>query len=66
MATIGLSWWLGLALAPTLGAQLLAVSPPATMLASAAVALVAGVSVLALGRELPVATRLTPAPASAS
>jgi hypothetical protein len=36
------------------------------MLASAAVALVAGVSVLALGRELPVATRLTPAPASAS
>ena len=35
MATIGLSWWLGLALAPTLGAQLLSVSPPAALLAAA-------------------------------
>ncbi len=29
MAAIGLSWWLGLALAPTLGSQLLSVSPAA-------------------------------------
>jgi hypothetical protein len=28
MATTGLSWWLGLAIAPTLGTQLLSVSPP--------------------------------------
>ncbi len=62
MATIGLSWWLGLALAPTLGAQLLSVSPPAALLASAGVALAAGISALALDRELPAATRLTPRP----
>src|SRR5262249_11983723 len=29
MATMGFSWWLGLALAPTLGMQLLGFSPPA-------------------------------------
>jgi hypothetical protein len=34
-ATIGLSWWLGLALAPTAGTQLLSVSPSATMLTAA-------------------------------
>ena len=62
MATIGLSWWLGLALAPTLGAQLLEISPAAAMLASAGVALAAGSSALALERDLPAATRLTPAP----
>jgi MFS family permease len=62
MATMGLSWWLGLALAPTLGSQLLSASPPAAMLASAAVAAAAGVSALALERELPAAIRLTPRP----
>ena len=62
MATMSLSWWLGLALAPTLGTQLLGVSPPAAFLAAAGVALVAGTSALALERELPVATRLTPRP----
>ena len=41
MAAIGLSWWLGLALAPTLGTQLLSVSPPAALLAAAGVALAA-------------------------
>lgn len=61
MAAMGLAWWLGLALAPTLGAQLLAASPPAVMLASAAVALVAGWSTLSLEHELPPAVRLTPA-----
>jgi MFS family permease len=63
MATVGLSWWLGLALAPTLGTPLLGVSPPAALLASAAVALAAGVSALTLERELPEALRLTPRPA---
>jgi len=62
MAVTGLSWWLGLALAPTLAAPLLSVSPPAAMLASAAVAGVAAVSALALERELPPAIRLTPRP----
>jgi MFS family permease len=63
MAATGLSWWLGLALAPTVGVQLLSVSPPAALLASAGVALAAGVSALALERELPAAIRLTPRPA---
>jgi hypothetical protein len=66
MAAIGLSWWLGLALAPTLGTQLLSVSPPATMLAAAAVALTAGLSALALERDLSAAIGLTPRPAEAS
>jgi MFS family permease len=63
MATIGFSWWLGLGLAPTAGAQLLSVSPPATMLVSAGVALAAGLSALALERGLPADVRLTPRPA---
>jgi MFS family permease len=62
MAAIGLSWWLGLALAPTLGTQLLSASPPAAMLAAAGVALAAGLSALGLERDLPVAIRLTPRP----
>jgi MFS family permease len=62
MATIGLSWWLGLALAPTAGAQLLSVSPGATLLVAAGVALAAGASALALERELPATVRLTPRP----
>ena len=63
MAAMGLSWWLGLALAPTLGAQLLSASPPAALLVSAGVALAAGVSALALEPELPADIRLTPRPA---
>jgi MFS family permease len=66
MAAIGLSWWLGLALAPTLGTQLLDVSPRATMLAAAGVALAAGLSALALERDLPAAIRLTPRPAAST
>jgi MFS family permease len=64
MAATSLSWWLGLALAPTLGTQLLSVSPPATMLVAAAVALGAAVSGLALERHVPVAARFTPRPAA--
>jgi MFS family permease len=63
MAVTGLSWWLGLALAPTLAAQLLSVSPSAAILAAACVAAVAAVSALALERELPLDVRRTPLPA---
>jgi MFS family permease len=65
MAATGLSWWLGLALAPTLGTQVLSVSPPAALLASAGVAVLAGLSALALERDLPPAIRLTPRPEGA-
>jgi hypothetical protein len=58
----GLSWWLGLALAPTLAAQLMTVSPPAAMFAAAAVALAAAAGALALERVIPPAVRLTPRP----
>jgi MFS family permease len=64
MAATGLSWWLGLALAPTLGTQLLSVSPPVTLLAAAGVAVAAGASALALERALPPAIRRTPRPGS--
>jgi MFS family permease len=63
MAVTALSWWLGLALAPTLAAQLLSVSPPAAMLASALVALGAATAALAFEREIPAGMRLTPGPA---
>src|SRR5262245_15134028 len=66
MATVGLSWWLGLALAPTLGTQGLSASPQAAMLVAAGVAAAAGIGALALERELPSAIRLTPRPAGAS
>jgi MFS family permease len=62
MAVTGLSWWLGLALAPTLAAQLMTVSPPAAMFAAAAVALAAAAGALALERVIPPAVRLTPRP----
>jgi MFS family permease len=63
MAVTGLSWWLGLALAPTLAAQLLSVSPAAALVAAGGVAGVAAVGALALERELPLAIRRTPLPA---
>lgn len=62
MAALGLAWWTGLALAPTLGAQLLSHQPAAVFLAAAGTAAVAGVSALALERALPEASRLTPQP----
>jgi MFS family permease len=62
MAVTGLSWWLGLALAPTLGAQLMGVSPPGTMVAAAAVAAGAALAALALERDIPAAARHTPRP----
>ncbi|HEY6585346.1 MAG TPA: MFS transporter [Gaiellaceae bacterium] len=62
MATIGLSWWIGLAVAPTAGAQLLSLTPAAAFLTAAAVAVAAAGSALALERELPLQVRVTPQP----
>ncbi|HEY7017514.1 MAG TPA: MFS transporter [Gaiellaceae bacterium] len=62
MASMGLSWWVGLALAPTLGTQVMSVSATAAMLAAAAVAVGASCSALSLERQLPDASRLTPRP----
>jgi MFS family permease len=66
MASMGLSWWVGLALAPTLGTQLLSLSPTAAFLAAAAVALAAAALALTLERRLPDAFRLTPRPRGAA
>ncbi|HEV8695402.1 MAG TPA: MFS transporter, partial [Lysobacter sp.] len=60
MASMGLSWWVGLALAPTLGTQVLSLSPTVAFLAAAAVAIAAAASALALERRLPETSRLTP------
>jgi MFS family permease len=62
MAAMGLSWWIGLALAPTLGTPMLSVAPGAVFLAAAAVATAAAISALALEWQLPEASRLTPHP----
>jgi len=62
MAAIGLSQWIGLALAPTIGTPLLSVSPAAALLIAAAVATAAGGSMLKLEARLPDAARLTPRP----
>jgi MFS family permease len=62
MAVMGFSWWIGLTAAPILGAPLLGRSATATFLGTTAVALVAGGSMLTLGRQLPAAVRLTPRP----
>jgi MFS family permease len=62
MAAIGLSWWLGLALAPTLGAPLLAVSASLALLAAAALCIAAIVSLLALEARLPIGARVIPGP----
>ena len=66
MASMGLSWWVGLALAPTLGMQLLSLSPAAAFLAAAAAAIAAAASALTLERRLPDASRLTPRPRGAA
>ena len=62
MAVTGLSWWLGLALAPILCAPLLGVWAPAALLGAAGVAAAAGASALALERSLPPGVRITPRP----
>jgi MFS family permease len=60
MAAMGLSWWVGLAVAPALGVPMLSLSPTTTFLAAAVVSLAAAVSALALERSLPDTARLTP------
>jgi len=66
MAAMGFSWWIGLAIGPTLGTQLLAAAPKATFIAAAGLAAAAGASALALGARLPPAARLTPRPGRSS
>ena len=62
MAAMGLAWWTGLAIAPTLGTPLLGRSPVALFAVAAAAAAAAGVSALTLERQLPETARLTPVP----
>ena len=62
MATAGLSWWIGLAAAPTLGGQLLAVSAPLALLAGAALAVLAIAALRASESALPAGMRLVPRP----
>ena len=66
MASMGFAWWIGLTIAPVLGAQLLSLSPTVVFLAAAAVALAAAASALTLERRLPDASRLTPRPRGAT
>lgn len=62
MAAIGLSWWVGLALAPTLGTPVLSLSPRGVFLVAAVLATLAALSALGLERRLPSEARLTPRP----
>jgi MFS family permease len=62
MASMGLSWWIGLALAPTLGTPVLSFAPMAVFVTAAIVAGTAGIAVMALEWRLPEAARLTPHP----
>jgi MFS family permease len=62
MAAMGLCWWTGLAIAPTLGLQLLSRSAMAVFVVAAASAAAAGVSALTLHGRLPARSRFTPRP----
>ncbi len=62
MATAALSWWVGLALAPTLGGQLLAVSPSLALIGAAAVAASTIILLRASEPALPLDVRLIPRP----
>jgi MFS family permease len=62
MATAALSWWVGLALAPTLGGQLLAVSPALALIGAAALAAATIVVLRASEAALPVGVRAIPRP----
>jgi MFS family permease len=64
MAVAGLSWWVGLASAPTLGGQLLAVSTALPLVAGAALAALTIVLLRASETALPVGARLIPRPES--
>jgi MFS family permease len=60
MASIGLSWWVALALAPTVGVRGLAAAGGGVFLGAGAVAAAAAVSFVALEPRLPEDVRLTP------
>jgi MFS family permease len=62
MATVGLSWWLGLALAPTVGGQLLAVSPSLPLIGGAGLAAAVVVLLRSSESKLPIAARSIPQP----
>jgi MFS family permease len=62
MATAGLSWWVGLAAAPTLGGLLLAVSAPLALVAGAMLAALTIALLRAFETTLPVSLRLIPRP----
>jgi MFS family permease len=62
MASMGLCFWIGLAIAPTVGLQLLSRSATAAFVIAAALAAAAGASALTLDRRLPAVSRLTPRP----
>jgi MFS family permease len=62
MATAGLSWWLGLAVAPTLGAQLLAISPSLALVVAAALAASAIALLRLFEAALPATARSIPQP----
>ena len=62
MAAAGLSWWIGLALAPTVGTRLLGVSAALTFGTCAAAAAAAATAMLRLDRRLPAGARFTPRP----
>jgi MFS family permease len=65
MATAGLSWWLGLAVAPTLGGQLLALSPSLALIGAAALSASTIVLLRAFEPALPVDARAISRPGSA-
>ena len=62
MATAGLSWWLGLAVAPTLGGTLLGVSASLPLIGGAVLAACAIVLLRASEGALPVSVRSIPQP----
>jgi MFS family permease len=62
MAVMGSAWWAGLAVAPTLGVQILGRSPAAAFGLAAGAAAACAASALSLGPRLPAAARLTPRP----
>jgi MFS family permease len=64
MATAGLSWWVGLAAAPTLGGQLLAVSAPLALMAGALLAALMIALLRVFETALPLGARLIPRPES--
>jgi MFS family permease len=64
MATAGLTWCVGLAAAPTLGGQLLAISAPLALIAGAALAALTIALLRAFETALPVGARSIPRPDS--